>query len=224
MPAEVTDQHLDQCPACQTWQARASALTRSLRVRPAEPTPDLVEAVLEVAVIPTPMRGWWARAALVVVAVAQLTLGMAEVLGVNQGMSDMPMSGHLFNESTAWNLALGIGMLWAALRTRAIAGMLPVMSGFLLMLTAFSVHDLLNGGVTLSRVSSHGLLVVGLGLLYVVHRGHADGTAPVPGTANALPSSSADTTTVTDDSTVRPATRQAGGRPPLRPAGHHKAA
>jgi hypothetical protein len=68
------------------------------------------------------------------------------------------------------------------------------------------------------------LLVVGLGLLYIVHKGHADGRAPVPGSSDALPSSSADTTTVADDSTVRPATGQAGGRPPLRPAGHHKAA
>lgn len=224
MPAAWTDEHLAQCPACQQWQARATALTRALRVRPATATPDLVGPVLETAVLPAPSRGWWARAALGAVAVAQLTLGMAEVLGVDQGMPDMAGSAHLFNESTAWNLALGLGMLWAALRTRAASGMLPLLGGFLLVLGAFSVHDLLDGTATLGRVASHGLLVVGMGLLYAVHRGHADDRSPTPGRGDALPSSTADTATAADDSTIRPSGRPSGGRPPLRPAGHHRAA
>ncbi len=48
--------------------------------------------------------------------------------------------------------------------------MLPVLGAFVVVLLGFVVHDTGAGQVTPSRVASHGLLLVGLVLLVVVHR------------------------------------------------------
>ena len=226
VPAAWTDQHFRDCGACQSWHAQATIVTRALRVRSATPTPDLAEAVLAAAPSPIPRR-WWPRVALAGVALAQLALGTAQVFGADVGVahgehSAEGMTAHLLNESTAWNLALGMGMFWVALRTRAASGMLPVLSGFLAVLTAFSVHDLIAGHVALSRVVSHGLLVLGLGLLYAVHRqrNHRD---PAPGRPEAL-TEPTETTYVTREFAGQHEDGRQPRRPPLRPASHHRAA
>jgi predicted anti-sigma-YlaC factor YlaD len=182
VPVEQTDAHLASCADCRRWQEDAAALTRGLRVRPAAEVPDLAAAVLAAAP-PTRRaarvaRGWWWRTGLAGIGVAQLTLGMAQVFGVNTAddhtahPAGVPVSAHLFNESTAWNLALGLGMLWAALRPRAASGLLPVVAAFVAVLVPFSVNDLLTGAVALSRITSHAFLLLGLLLLAVVHRAH----------------------------------------------------
>jgi len=176
--AEVTDAHLESCAACRQWQRDAAALTRGLRLRPAVDVPDLTAQVLAAAPdMPPPARttrGWYPRTALAGIAVAQLTLGLAQVFGVSDGDSHAGHGGaassHLFNESTAWNLALGLGMLWTALRPKASSGLLPVMAGFVAVLTPFSAHDVLAGSAPLSRITSHAFLVLGLVALLIVHR------------------------------------------------------
>ncbi|MEO6084565.1 MAG: zf-HC2 domain-containing protein [Umezawaea sp.] len=177
VPAEETDAHLATCAECRGWRESAAALTRALRLRPAVDVPDLTEAILAAAPPVAPStRGWTARAALAGVAVAQLTLGLAQVFGVDTGHAGHAGGAtHLFNESTAWNLALGLGMLWTALRPGATTGVLPVMAAFVAVLVPFSAQDLLSGAASMSRITSHALLVLGLVLLLVVHRGRAPG-------------------------------------------------
>ncbi|MCP2167677.1 putative anti-sigma-YlaC factor YlaD, contains Zn-finger domain [Goodfellowiella coeruleoviolacea] len=200
-------------------------LNRSLRVRPATTAPDLADEILARAPAP-PQRGWVLRAALGVVAVAQLALGLSQLLAVDAAEHShgaAEMAGHLFNESTAWNLALGIGLGWVALRARDAAGLLPVLSGFVLLLVVLSVHDLITGAATTTRVASHGLLVLGLGLLYAVHRQCRDRGAPTPGRPDAA--TSPDDDIDTDGDLDQPAGRGIRpGRPPLRPASHRRAA
>lgn len=189
VPVEETDAHLASCADCRQWRQDAAALTRSLRVRPATDVPDLAAAVLAAAPparpAPPTVRGWYWRMGLAGVAVAQLTLGMAQVFGVNSAAdraghtAGTQTSTHLFNESTAWNLALGLGMLWTALRPRAASGMLPVVAAFVVVLVPFSVNDLVTGAVALSRITSHVFLLLGLVLLVVVRRTHP---APEDGT------------------------------------------
>lgn len=175
-PAAETDAHLAGCASCRAWQARATVLTRSLRLRPATPTPDLADAVLAAAPPPVRTDGWYARGGLAVVAVAQLTLGLSQLLGVGAGAAGHGEHGpgHLFNEGTAWNLALGVGLLWAALRPRAAAGLLPVVAVFVVVLGGFSARDLVTGQATVTRVTSHVILVLALVVLVVVRRGHRD--------------------------------------------------
>ena len=92
--------------------------------------------------------------------------------------------------STAWNLALGLGMFWTALRPRATAGVLPVLAAFVAVLVPFSAQDLVSGAAPVSRITSHALLVLGLALLFVVHRDRAPG--------DGTPSSRVPRTTPTD--------------------------
>ena len=214
-PAEEVDAHLQRCAACRAWQAEAIALTRTLRVRPASPTPDLVDAVL--TDVPRRRRRPVLRLSLGAVAVAQLVLGVVQMLGLGPH-AHHGMSAHLFNESTAWNLAVGAGLLWAAVRTRAVSGMLPVLSVFLVVLTAFSLHDLLTGMVSLDRVASHGLMLVGLGLLYTVQRtghGHHPGGSTGSGADEHVD--------LPEPADERPP-EDWPGRPPLRPTAQERRA
>ena len=83
MPATEVNAHLETCADCQAWHEAATALTRTLRVRPATPVPDLTAEILDAAppITPPAPRRWLPRTLLGGVAVAQLTLGLAQVLG-----------------------------------------------------------------------------------------------------------------------------------------------
>jgi len=188
VPADQVDAHLETCASCQAWHAEAAALTRTLRVRPATPVPDLTAAILDAAppITPPAPRRSLPRILLGCVAIAQLLLGMGQVVGswtaaMHVGHAMGVGGGHLFNESTAWNLAVGLGLLWTALRPAATAGMLPVVGAFLAVLVPYSASDLLSGTATASRVLSHLILVIGLGLLVLVHFGNRgpSGRAPL---------------------------------------------
>jgi predicted anti-sigma-YlaC factor YlaD len=177
VPADATDAHLATCAVCRGWQEQAAVLTRGLRLRPAVDVPDLAASIMDTAPAVRPStRGWSARIALAGLAVAQLTLGLSQVFGVDTVHSGHDSgAAHLFNESTAWNLALGLGMFWTALRPRATTGMLPVMAAFVAVLVPFSAQDLITGAAPVSRITSHVFLVLGVVLLLSVHRGRAPG-------------------------------------------------
>lgn len=174
-PAGV-DRHLTGCAACQDWLARAERLRRALLLRPAPAVPDLTEVILERTPAPAG-EGWGLRIALGVVAVAQLALAFAQLLGEDAGHA---MSGHLTHESSAWNLAVGVGLLAATLRPKTASGQLPLLTGFVAVLLALSAGDLVSGQVTVGRVATHALVVLGLVLLFAVHRQHRGRHAPLP--------------------------------------------
>ncbi|WP_309115751.1 zf-HC2 domain-containing protein [Saccharothrix sp.] len=215
VPAADVDAHLSGCPACRAWSDEASALTRVLRLRPAVAVPDLTEAVLAAA--PPPTTGWYPRLGLAGVAVAQVTLGLSQLLGPNPAASHG--AGHLFNESTAWNLALGLGLLWTALRPRATSGMVPVVAGFVVVVGVYSFQDLAVGVVSVERVTSHAILLLGLVLLVLVHRGRRD---PDDG-HTARPLDRPDLPDSTDFPDRRPDSAPSR-RPRLRPVGRDRAA
>ncbi|MFD2414908.1 zf-HC2 domain-containing protein [Amycolatopsis pigmentata] len=180
---DVVDRHLETCSACRSWQARAHVLRRTLVVRAAPVVPDLSETIL--ARIPAPSTGRWpARIALGIVAFAQLTLALGQLLGVASGMAGMSEGGfmpqHLGHESSAWNLAVGVGLLCAALLPRMASGQLPVMAGFVLVLTVVSATDLAAGTVTGARLATHVFAVLGAALLFVVQRQYRRDHPPQP--------------------------------------------
>jgi predicted anti-sigma-YlaC factor YlaD len=226
VPAEETDEHLVSCAACRSWQVRVTERSRTLRVRQAIEVPDLSDAILEIAVPPSGTRGWWARIALIAVATAQLSLALSQMLGIGaHGAEHVPLAGHLFNESTAWNVALGMGLLWAAFRSRVTSGLIPVLAAFVVFLGVYSAHDLVTGAVPASRVLGHGLLLLGLGLLVVINRWYNDPT-PQPDRAfddarDDLPGDTTDTDDPADQDKTAGGTRR---HRHLRPAGRHHAA
>ncbi|GLZ38015.1 zf-HC2 domain-containing protein [Actinokineospora sp. NBRC 105648] len=221
VPAGDTDAHLARCPACVEWQVRATAATRLIRVRPADPGPDLVEAVLArrprpVALVP--------RLALAVVALTQLWIALAQLLsgatGGDHAGHTGGIAGHVFNEGAAWNLALGVGLLFAAVSVTRAAGLLPTLAGFVALLVGLSVHDLAQGTATVSRVASHAPLLVGLVLLVLVSRAARERPAP---DSTALRDTDSHTDAPTG-STGEPAPARGRGKGHLRPTGHHEAA
>ncbi|WP_037321623.1 zf-HC2 domain-containing protein [Amycolatopsis orientalis] len=221
-PPEAVDRHVTGCTACRSWLARAERLHRTILLRPAPPVPDLTAVILERTPAP-PRDGWPARIALAMVAIAQLGLAFAQLLGVEDhaaGHGAESLVGHLSHESSAWNLAVGVGLGWAAVRTKAAAGQLPALTGFVALLLALSAGDLVAGQVTAGRVLTHGLVVAGLVLLFVVNRQHRLRNRPSPATT----ADTADFTgTETDHETGETPQRPRQHRGFRRPASRHAA-
>ncbi|MFK0244164.1 zf-HC2 domain-containing protein [Amycolatopsis azurea] len=164
--------HLRSCTYCRTWRHRVSDLRQLMLVRSAPEVPDLTDRILRV--LPAaPGERWALRVALAMVALSQSGLGFAQLIMPGGGHSGHPGATgapHLGNESAAWNLAVGIGLLWAALRPRTAAGLLPALTGFVVVLGTVSAIDLANGQVTPDRVLSHAFVVAGVGLLFAIRR------------------------------------------------------
>jgi predicted anti-sigma-YlaC factor YlaD len=213
-PAEV-DAHLAECPACTAWFAKAEAVSRRMRVREAVPTPDITAVVL--AALPPERTAPRARVALGVVAVLQMGVVVAQVLGAG-AHADHASPGHLFNEGIAWNAALAVGLLMAAIRTDQARGLLTTLTAFVGVLTVYSVYDLFTAATSPYRVLSHLPLVAGLLLLHAITRAHR------------APPSPSDQQGTDEHRTARPttdseeATPRAPGTGPLRPTARHDAA
>ncbi|WP_410643323.1 zf-HC2 domain-containing protein [Amycolatopsis sp. lyj-346] len=184
LPDPVVDRHLTGCPDCQAWQDHVVRLRRLMMVREAPAVPDLTERILTEVPAPPSGQRRGLRIALALVALVQCGLGLAELLGTGLGHAGhggmVTVAVHLGNESAAWNLAVGLGLLWAAVRPATAAGLLPALTGFVVVLGVTSGIDLADGRVTVARVLSHGLVVAGVGLLYAVRRRHR--RTPVPST------------------------------------------
>jgi predicted anti-sigma-YlaC factor YlaD len=179
-PAAAVDHHQMNCASCQNWYMAARGLHRSMVVAPAPAIPDLTEAILAQVQPPRTLASM-ARIALGVVAVVQTALALSQLFGADTGMSGEQMvfmMGHMNHESASWNLAVGIGLSWAAMRTRTAAAQLPMLTVFVATLAGMSVLDVLRGDVSAARLLSHLPLVVGVALLYLVRRTRRDGDEP----------------------------------------------
>ncbi|MFD4366990.1 zf-HC2 domain-containing protein [Rhodococcus sp. NPDC058521] len=198
VPSARTDEHLDSCAQCRAWYASTTALTRELRVGSAVRTPDLTSDILDAVGVPVPRTRpqralrWvtrdhpW-RAALAVIALAQIGLGVAQVAGIGHDhssdamdMGSSAMTGHLFNESTAWNIAVGVGFLIAACRPAATAGLMPMLATFTVLLAAFVITDSIAGQVTVERVASHAAIAIGVLVCVMVRRREKRPSSPSP--------------------------------------------
>ncbi|MEU7608314.1 zf-HC2 domain-containing protein [Micromonospora sp. NPDC049204] len=101
------------------------------------------------------------RAALGLLGAVQLVLGLAQVGRGATADHLHPAGQHLWHESAAWNVAVGAGFLFVAVRRSPPAGLLPMLSAFVGTLLLLSVNDLATGSVGGERLVSHGFLVVG---------------------------------------------------------------
>ena len=225
LPPALVDEHLSDCPACQRWHTTAGVITRSIRVRPAAATPDLTERIMAAAAPPEKVRRRRdaLRWALGGVAFVQLCLALAQLLGVDHTAHLVAGAGeHLFNESTAWNLAVAIGLLAASVRPGFARGLLPALAVFVAVLVAVSIADVVSGNVGAYRLSSHSMVVIGLALLFLVDRQYRHN--PLPGRSSAVPVGSAGQRQAEPDDihAADPGGSTRSGRW-LRPAGRHAA-
>ncbi len=188
------------------WQVSAEAIGRAFRVQPALTVPDLTAQILESApAMDQPRRyrfrvrlnGRTTRLALAVVAIAQLTIGLFQLAGVplltTGGHAHAHgEQAHTVSETSAWGLAIGLGLLFAAWRTHTARGMLPIVTPFAVVVLAITTRDLIRGEVGFAHVADHTVLIAGLILLFAVYRqdrnsGTPSPTAAMPGDANQWP-------------------------------------
>jgi predicted anti-sigma-YlaC factor YlaD len=181
---ERVDEHLAGCADCRQWLDRAATVNRLTRTGVTGAVPDLSAAILaalpasEAPALPAsgrPARRWRRPSrsqlatalfvALAAVGAVQLILGLAQVGGgvsgahVHAGLDATP--GHLWHESAAWNVAVGAGYLFIALRRNRPAGLVPMLTAFVGMLLLLSFNDLTAGRVDSTRLVSHGFVILG---------------------------------------------------------------
>lgn len=169
VPGASLDHHLAICPDCARWFDEATRLTRQARLSAVD-VPDLTGAIMAGAVLPTRRvlrRRLWLRVVLAVVASVQLAIAVPALAGFGLGMA---MSEHIAHESAAWDVAVGVAFLAAALAPRRAAGLVPLLGTFVVVLAVLSVHDILGGEVTAVREMTHLATLVGLVLLVVLDR------------------------------------------------------
>ncbi|MEU8075396.1 zf-HC2 domain-containing protein [Catellatospora citrea] len=190
---EAVDAHVDGCAACADWWQRAESVTRLARTAAALPVPPLSEqalaAVLAAAPTPPVRRARsdvaaWLRRALLAVGLGQFLLGVAQISSLAaaerhaHSAVGSVSSGHLWHESAAWNVAIGAALAWLAWRRTRPAALLPVMTAFVIVLSLLTANDALADRVEASRVWSHGLVLVGYGLLLALNHPRLRGDEP----------------------------------------------
>ncbi|WP_433552498.1 zf-HC2 domain-containing protein [Micromonospora zamorensis] len=199
--------HLDGCADCRAWFTAAAAVTRRIRTRLVTDVPDRTEAILAAIAAAPAHRPWWRRSGLVargrsvaglraafgrgrlvaglraalgLLGAVQLVLGLAQV-GRGAAADHLhPTGQHLWHESAAWNVAVGAGFLFVAVRRSPPAGLLPMLSAFVGTLLLLSVNDLATGSVGGERLVSHGFLVVGYLITVLLSRPGLRPGGPAP--------------------------------------------
>jgi predicted anti-sigma-YlaC factor YlaD len=178
-PAEeaVAEAHLRGCAGCRRWLDDAAAVTRLARVGVALPARGVPETVLDAA----PGGGRRRLVTLlrvllgllggvqILVAVAQVTLPVMAGMDMT-GHAEGATLDHLIHETAAWNLAVGAAFVFIAARRTRPAGVLPILTAFVVALTLLSLDDMLSGAVSWSRLASHTLLLAGYAILVALSR------------------------------------------------------
>ena len=156
--------HLSGCQQCREFAEGALTLHRATRLRPAEPVPDLVGAVLARVDTPRRARPEWARYALFAVAFTQLLIALpALLLGDSIGASV-----HIARELGSWDVALAIGLLYVAWRPERAPGLLPFAAALAGTMLLTALLDVVSGRESAISESHHLLEVAGLVLLVIL--------------------------------------------------------
>lgn len=170
---DLVDAHVGSCLRCTAWSEELSVLHRMVRVREAEPVPDLTASILGAAparrrVAPSfasePVGT--ARWALFVVALTQLVLaGPALLLGEGTGATV-----HVARELGSFDVALAIGLLVAAWQPARAWGLLPVVAALACVMGGTAVVDVVRGTATSVGEVHHLLDLAGVAVLWWVAR------------------------------------------------------
>jgi predicted anti-sigma-YlaC factor YlaD len=171
------DHHVASCPGCRRFSLDITDVHRMVRVRAAEPVPDLTRSILDAtggsiaapvttpsAASASPARGWL-RYGLVVVGLTMLALALPSLV-----LHDSGNAIHLTRELSAWDAAFGAGLLFAAWQPTRARGLLPMAAVLAGAQVLGSVIDVVSGRSLVVSEAHHILELVGVILLWLLCR------------------------------------------------------
>jgi predicted anti-sigma-YlaC factor YlaD len=147
--AMAVDLHLGGCATCRAFADGAAVLHRRIRVRPADPVPNLAAPILDAVPLhdAAPEPAWWAsptrwaRIGLLLLAAIQLVMAVPALLtGSEHGASV-----HLARELDSWDVALAAAWIAAVIRPSRAVGLLPFTAAFAMVMVGTSVLDVAGG-------------------------------------------------------------------------------
>jgi predicted anti-sigma-YlaC factor YlaD len=163
--------HLAGCPGCRAFAHDAELVHRRVRLAPAPVMPDLTASVLtaigEEARTDHESDAHTAlRWILVAIAVAQIAIAIpALVFG-----SDAGLPVHTARHIGSFDVALGVGFLYAAWKPSRIPGLLPVVCALVFCLVGSSLLDVAAGNTAALGEAQHVLDFVGLAVVWLLSR------------------------------------------------------
>ena len=171
--------HLVDCAPCRDWYAAATELKRRTRLVVAPDIPDLAPTILARLDQPrassptTPRRATTLLIRLTLAVIALVQLALSAPLLLQGGDPDLGI--HHAHELGSFEMALGIGLLYAAWRPPAARGVRPLVAVLAVLLVVTALIDLAQGRTTYVDEAPHLLTVAGFIALSAITR------SPVPG-------------------------------------------
>jgi predicted anti-sigma-YlaC factor YlaD len=176
--------HLATCAECRAFAHDAEDLHRVVRLAPAPAIPDLTPAILAAIGTETTRAGadrgagvgafgghdsdtqHALRWILVGIAVIQIAIAIPALLfGSDAGL---PL--HTARHIGSFDVALGVGFLYAAWKPARIPGFLPVVVALVVCLVGSSLLDVAAGNTAALGEGQHVLDVVGLAVVWLLRR------------------------------------------------------
>lgn len=166
--------HLAGCSDCRAFAHDSEALHRSVRLAPAPAIPDLAPDILTAIGVEStadaePDTHLALRWILFAIAVAQIAIAIpALVFG-----SDASLPVHAARHIGSFDVAIGVGFLYAAWKPSRITGLMPVVVALVACLVGSSALDVAAGNTQALGEVQHVLDFVGLAVMWLL-------TRPVP--------------------------------------------
>lgn len=161
---DALEGHVASCPDCRQYSNRLAELDRHIRIRPAEPVPDLVASVTARARPARLGRGGWIRPALVWVAVVIAAQNLQPLVFGDASGAETHTARHL----GAFGVALAVGLAFCAWKPHRAFGLLPFTAALVATMLLSATFDLVDGGSTALSEATHVSEMIGLALLWML--------------------------------------------------------
>jgi predicted anti-sigma-YlaC factor YlaD len=163
--ARLLDAHLASCAGCRRYQASLEATRRPLRVRAAEPMPDLSSRVVKLNAVADRASRWATVRGLLAVVAAQIIVlsAPALILGDEAGSSH-----HDARHLGAFSVAYAVGLLVVVVRPARARTMLPVAQVLGAALAISTIVDVADRSVALSGEIVHLPELLSVALLWLL--------------------------------------------------------
>ncbi len=167
--------HLATCSGCRAFAHDAEELHRAVRLAPAPEIRDLTPSILaaigaETMDVDTDPHHADTQLALrwilVAIAVTQIAIAIPALLFG----SDAGLPVHTARHIGSFDVALGVGFLFAAWRPSRIPGLLPLVVALVVCLMGSSLLDVASGNTAALGEAQHALDFVGLAVVWLLSR------------------------------------------------------